>query len=142
MFKQILRTGALTLMAGALAGLPLQLRAQTSTNKPAVTKPASKAAPGQSLPLVGNIAAVNKVAKTITVGKRVFQVTSETRILKADKKTPAVFDDAVVGEHITGSYSKADDEKLTAKSLYLGTASESKPAPAPAKTPAPAPKSK
>jgi len=74
---------------------------------------------------------VDKVARTITVGKRVFQVASDTKIFTAEK-TPALFDDAVVAEHITGSYTKADDGKLLAKSIYFGAKPGTK-APAPTK---------
>jgi hypothetical protein len=128
MLKSILRTGALSLLAAAMAGLPLQLSAQTTNKTTAARQPATQKKQ-QSLPFQGEITQVDKVARTITVGKRVFQVTSETKIYKADK-TPALFDDAVVAEHITGSYSKADDGKLLAKSVYLGTKTETKtPAP-------------
>ena len=60
---------------------------------------------------------MNKAAKTIKVGERTFQVTSETRIMKAGK--PATIDDAVVGDEIGGTYKEADG-KLNAVSLRLG----------------------
>jgi hypothetical protein len=54
----------------------------------------------------------------LTIGKRVFFVTSETKIFKSDK--PATFADGVVGEYVTGSYKKSDDGKLIAHSVYFG----------------------
>jgi hypothetical protein len=126
-FFKIIALGMLVTLA---AGLPLQALAQ-STNK---ALPAQKTKQPSSVPFQGTIAEVDKTARTITVGKRVFQVTSETKIFKADR-TPALFEDAIVKDHITGSYIKADDGKLLAKSLYLGE----KPEPA---TPVPAPQPK
>lgn len=69
-------------------------------------------------PFRGKIAAVDTVAKTIKVGERTFYVTSETRITKANK--PATFDDAKVGEEIAGSFRKADDGKLLARTIRIG----------------------
>jgi hypothetical protein len=146
MLKSISKIGVLSLLAAALAGLPLPISAQT-TNPPSATKqtkqPAAQKKPASaSIPFQDTIAAVDKVARTITVGKtskRVFQVTSETKIFKADK-TPALFEDAVVDEHITGSYTKSDDGKLTAKSLYFGTKPDTK-SDTKSDTKAPAPKS-
>lgn len=142
MLRLILRASVLGLLAAALAGLPLQASAQTATNKPASTKAPAAAKKAQSLPFQGKIAAVDKVAKTITVGKRVFQVSSETRIFKADRTTPAVFDDLIVDHEVTGSCTQADDEKWTAKSIYLKAAPDTKAAPSTAPKSAPASKSK
>ena len=129
MLKLTFRIGAASLLAAAIAGLPSQLPAQTTNHVAAARQPASQKAQAP-IPFQGKIDAVDKVARTITVGKRVFQITSQTKIYKADK-TPAMFDDAVVADHITGSYTKAEDGKLPAKSVYLGTKPDTK-APAPA----------
>ena len=64
-------------------------------------KPASEAAPAAAKkpsagPFHGKLVAVDKMAKTITVGKRTFQITSTTKIRKNDK--PATLEDGVVGE--------------------------------------------
>ena len=127
MLKSILKIGVLSLFAAALAGLPLPISAQT-TNRPSATKQTAAQKKQSSIPFQDTIAVVDKVARTITVGKvskRVFQVTSETKIFKSDK-TPALFEDAIVDEHITGSYTKSDDGKLVAKSLYFGTKPDTK----------------
>jgi hypothetical protein len=134
MKNQILKTGILCLLSATIAALPVALSAAQSTNTPAAAKSAKDAAKSDSegaakkkssLPFNGKISAVDKVAKTITVGSRVFQITSETKIFKADR-TPAVFDDAVVADHISGSYTKADDGKLNARSVYLGEKPDAK----------------
>ena len=75
-------------------------------------KPAAEpkaAAPGRVIPFNGKIAAADKQAKTITVGERVFQVTSTTRFTKDGK--PATLDDAKTGEEIGGAYREGDDKK-------------------------------
>ncbi|MCX8092524.1 MAG: hypothetical protein N3I86_16610, partial [Verrucomicrobiae bacterium] len=59
----------------ALALSPALAPAQEKAEKAAE----KKAAAGRAIPFHGKIAAVDKDAKTIKVGNRVFQVTSETR---------------------------------------------------------------
>jgi hypothetical protein len=96
--------------------------------KPVITndKPAapSKPAPAKKqrpVPFSGPVAAVDKTAKTITVGKnklRVFQITSETKINK-DKK-PATLDQIVAGEVVGGSYRENADGKLEVVTLNAG----------------------
>lgn len=79
------------------------------------------------LPFHGSLDAVDKTAKTVKVGERTFQVTSETKITKTGK--PATLDDAKVGEEVAGSYKQADGGRLELRSLRLGSkASDSKPA--------------
>src|SRR5690348_16797705 len=51
-------------------------------------------------PFKGKLAAIDKVEKTISVGKRTFQITSETKIKKGGK--PATLEDGVVGETVSG----------------------------------------
>ena len=84
-------------------------------------KPAAEpkaAAPGRVTPFNGKIAAVDKQAKTITVGERVFQITSTTRFTKDGK--PATLDDAKAGEEIGGAYREGDDKKLNLVSVRVG----------------------
>jgi hypothetical protein len=112
---------ALALLAAALTASPLPLSAQTTTNKAPATKaekkdPAAKKA--RAIPFSGNIGAIDKAAKTITVGKRTLQITSETKLQKADK--PATLADGAVGDYVTGSYNKTDAGKLLAHSVYFG----------------------
>ena len=78
-------------------------------------------------PFHGQLEAVDKTAKTVKVGERTFQVTSETRITKSSK--PATLDDAKIGEEIAGAYKQADGGRLELRSLRLGPkAPEGKPA--------------
>src|ERR1700756_312715 len=63
----------------------------SQTNDVAKTENKSKGGPFH-----GKLVAVDKVAKTITVGKRTFLITSETKIKKGGK--PATLEGGVVGE--------------------------------------------
>jgi hypothetical protein len=69
------------------------------------------------LPARGKLVSVDKTAKTITVGKRIFHVTAETKLQKAGK--PATLDDAVVGEAV-GIFYKDEGGKLMALTLRFG----------------------
>jgi hypothetical protein len=130
MTTSITRLTLLVFISAALASAPLQSQAQT-TNKAPVDKTAGSQGaeatkpekPGKAGPFHGKLAAVDKVAKTITVGKRTFQITSETRIKKAGK--PATMDDGVVGETVSGYVKPASDGKLAATTVNFGP----KPAP-------------
>ena len=120
--KFLVKPFATTVFAIALATSP-QLVAQTTNRAPAEKKSSTeKKEPVEkkqaSIPFRGNIVTLDKNAKTITVNKRVFQITSETKIFKSDK--PATFADGVVGDYVTGSYKKTDDGKLIAHSVYFG----------------------
>ena len=89
----------------------------------ATTKSTNKAEPSQkkarALPFQGKIKALNKAAGTISIGERTFLVTAESKILKRDK-TPASLAAVAVGEHVTGSYRKAEDGRLFVNTLYIG----------------------
>ena len=119
MTKLMLKTGLLTMLAVAVAGWPVGTSA-ADTNAPAVEKKEPK--PKKSLVFHGKLKSVDKTAKTISVGERTFQITSETKISKADK--PAMLEDGVVGEDVSGAYKKGDDGKLTATSVHFGPKSE------------------
>src|SRR5437868_1540907 len=101
--RTALKIGILSLILGGLAIGPTQGHAQ-STNQSATAKKSggdTKAAAGAEKkpmagPFHGKLAKVDKVAKTITVGKRSFQITSETKLKKTGGK-PATLDDGVVG---------------------------------------------
>jgi len=54
----------------------------------------------------------------LTVGKRTFEVTSETKITKNGQ--PAILSDIAVGDKVGGAYKKADDGKLTATTINDG----------------------
>lgn len=117
MKKNILKIAVISLLATAVAVAPTQMQAQEKKEKPATEK---KDAPksNRGLPFNGKITAVDKTAKTVTIGERVFQITATTKLTKAGK--PATLDDAAVGEQAGGSYTKSEDGKLTAKSLRIG----------------------
>jgi len=126
--KFLFRSLAIPAFAIALTTSP-QLLAQSTNKAPAekkssVEKSESASKNSNSIPFKGNIATIDKNARTITVGKRTFQVTSETKIFKSDK--PAMFTDGAVGDYVTGSYKKSDDGKLVAHSVYFGGKSGSK----------------
>ena len=127
--RSILRIGAVSLLAAAIAGMPVQLLAQ-STNKPAATKKSAtvkkdSAANNKSAhPFHGNLATVDKAAKTIKLGKSVYQVTSETKITKDGK--PATLDDGVVGEPVSGYAKPTDDGKMAATMVRFGAKAENK----------------
>jgi hypothetical protein len=117
-----LRIAILSLLVAALAVAPGQAFGQETKKEVKKDKPAAeKAAPAKkqgAIPLGGKVSAVDKTAKTITVGERTVQITSETRITKAGK--PATLDDAAIGEEVGISYVKGDDGKLTARSVRIG----------------------
>ena len=117
------------LIATAVCGLAFAstLHAQ-STNKAASEKKATKDQKDSSEhksahPFRGKLAAIDKNAKTITVGKSVYQITSETKIKKNEK--PAVLDDGVVGEPVSGYVKPGENGKMVASTLYFGARSES-----------------
>jgi len=115
MKKTILKTAVCSLLAAAVALAPMQGLAQEKKKDDAAAEKKSEKKGGNVFR--GKVDAVNKTAKTIKVGERTFQVTSETRIMKAGK--PATLDDAVVGEEAGGTYKEADG-KLNAVSLRIG----------------------
>ena len=123
MIKSVLKIAALSLLAAALAGTPAQLLAQ-STNVPAADKKAAVAKKEPATkkkgahPFRGKLAAVDKVAKTIKVGESIYQITSATKITKADK--PATLEDGVVGDPVSGYVKPTDDGKMAATTVHFG----------------------
>jgi hypothetical protein len=121
MIKSIGKMTLAGLLAAVVLGMPVRVSAQDKpTEKPVPSAPAAGAT-AKAVPFKGKISVVDKAAKTITLddkNKRVFLITSETKMMKGDK--PATLDDGVVGELVTGSYHKGDDGKLSAKSVYFG----------------------
>jgi hypothetical protein len=121
MKTNMLRIITLSLLAAAIAVAPSKAQGQeTEKGKPAVEKkepPKGEKKKGVP-PLVGKLAAVDKTAKTITIGQSTVQITSETKIEKAGK--PATLDDAVVGEEAMVRYKKTEDGKMEAIVVRLG----------------------
>jgi len=129
MIKSVLRIGAVCLLAAAIAGMPVQLLAQ-STNKPAADKKSAAARKDSAAkkktahPFHGKLAEVDKVAKTIKVGESIYQITSETKITKAGK--PATLEDGVVGEPVSGYAKPTEAGKMTATTVRFGAKVEEK----------------
>ena len=107
---------ALAIAAFAVAGtLPLAA---------ADAKPAAAPA-GRALVFNGKIDSVDKQAKTVKIGERVFHVTSTTRIIKDSK--PATLEDAKAGDEVAGQYRESDDKMLNLVSIRLGPKSGASP---------------
>ena len=117
MLKSILKIGALSLLAAALAAAPTQLSAQ-STNTPPAEKKTAVPKKKAGHPFHGKLAAVDKVAKTITVGESLYQITSQTKITKEGK--PATLEDGVVGDPVSGYAKPEADGKMTASTVHFG----------------------
>lgn len=127
MKKQIIKL-TLGLFAFAIIAAPVLSRAQDNGANP-------PPAPGHSAPVKpkkheglvfgGKVTAVDAKAMTLTVGKRTFEVTAETKITKDGK--PAILSDIAVGDKIGGTYKKSDDGKLTATTINAGKKAAAEP---------------
>jgi len=126
MTKSITTLAFAGLLAAVIAGAPVSGRAE---DKPAAGKKEQAAGEKKkrAMPFNGKISAVDKTAKTIKVGERTFQITSETKISKAGK--PATFDDAVVGEKVGGAYRNTEDGKMAVTTVRFGPKAEGEAAP-------------
>jgi hypothetical protein len=123
--NSMLKLAVLSLLALAIAGMPAQLTAQTNAKPASAKQPAAekkepakaekKPMPG---PFHGKLAAMDKAARTITVGKRTFFITAETKIRKGGN--PATLDDGVVGEQASGYVKPSEDGKLIATTVNFG----------------------
>jgi hypothetical protein len=121
MMKSILRVSAASLLAVVMAGLPFQAVAQSAKKSGTETKASSENARENKpakLPYKGTLTAMDKAAKTLTVGKRTFQVTSETKLLRGGKA--ATLDEGVAGEYVSLSYQKTEGGKFLACNVYYG----------------------
>ena len=126
-----MKTPKLTILIGLIICLivcaAVSAQAQ-STNKPATKKAQTdekdKSAHKSAHPFHGKLAAVDQAAKTITIGKSIYQITSETKITKAGK--PAVLADGVVGEEASGYAKPMDGGKMYAATLTFGPKPEGK----------------
>jgi len=123
MLKPVIRIGAAALLAAVMTGTLPQLCAQGTNKSVAEKKSPMRTKEGEptrqrKLPYAGNLTAIGKTAKTFTVGKRVFDVCSDTRFFRAEK--PAVIGDGVPGEYLTLSYVKSEDGNFIAQNVYFG----------------------
>lgn len=101
----------------------------TATFPAASTKagpPAAKNTTERAVPFRGVISAVDQKAKTFTIaGKeksRVFKITDKTALTKAG--AAATMKDVAVNEEVRGSFWKAADGSLEAKTVKLGPLTE------------------
>jgi hypothetical protein len=126
MIKTTAKTGLLCLIISSLAIGPAQVRAQeTDQHEHAVEKKDGKeATPRKSgvIPFHGKLKAVDKTAKTISIGESTIQITSDTKLIKTDK--PATLEEAVIGEPVGGAYKKSADGKLVATMVRFGAKPE------------------
>lgn len=124
MKRTVLKIAGLSLLAAVIALAPGQSFAQEKQPEKAKSAASEKAAPKgeRALPFRGKVGAINKTAKTVTVGERVFHITADTRIIKGGK--PAKLEDGVIGDEIGGSYRKAQDGKLVAAMVRFGPVPE------------------
>jgi hypothetical protein len=102
---------ACAIAAFALAGpLPKSIAAEA---KPAASTTAKK----KPLPFHGNVGQVDRTANSVKVGKRVFFVTPETKVMKNGKQ--ASLADAVPGDEVGGAYRDVGG-RLVLVTLRLG----------------------
>jgi hypothetical protein len=102
-----------TLLAGAVVLAPSRVQAQDTSTNSAPATPAPKKHPH----FHGKVNAIDLTAKTITVGKTTYQVTSDTKIFKEGK--PATLEDGAVGDGARGLYKHDGDQKVLVR-LYFG----------------------
>jgi len=127
MKTSVLKATVLTLFAVAIVAAPTALRADESAGAPASGQeaaPKPKKNEHATLPFHGKLAAIDKDAMTLTVGKRTFAITPETKITKDD--LPATLADGVVGEMVGGAYVKNADGTLSATMIHFGLAAGEK----------------
>jgi hypothetical protein len=96
--------------------------APTAAASTKTTPPPAKDKTERAIPFHGMISAVDQTVKTFTIaGKekaRVFKVTGKTILTKAG--APATIKDVVANEEVRGSYVKAADGSLEARTVKLG----------------------
>jgi hypothetical protein len=126
---------AMALLLTSLPSFSPALHAQPTNSAGTTKKESPKTAPKKPSagPFNGKLAAVNLQAKTIQVGKRTFQITSETKLYK-DGKTAALAD-GTVGEAVSGYVKPTDDGKWLATTVNFGPKPSGKSPSEPAKKP-------
>jgi hypothetical protein len=138
--KITLLTPALAAILGlALAGAPVTVQAQTSTNTvPAATPAPTTAKKAKPTRYSGLITALDASSVTVTSTKKTLTlaIAPTTTFLKDGKK--ATLADFAVGDKVTGSYTTDATGVLTAHSLHTKTPKPVATTTAPATTPAPA----
>src|SRR5258708_18240969 len=122
MKHSIVRIGLASLISLAVVNAPQQLVAHSTNKISAEKKTSSQTADDQKAPKAGpfhgKLVAIDRVGKTITVGKRTFQITSDTKLKKGGK--PATLEAGVVGEMVSGYVKPSADGKLVASTVNFG----------------------
>ena len=131
--KNKIHTLITSIAAIALSAAPAAFAAPKNSPSPSPSAHASPTAKTEApstraIPFHGKISAVDQTAKTFTIaGKetsRVFKVTDKTVITKDG--APAKMTDIAANEDVSGSYWKAADGSLEAKTVKLGQKAETK----------------
>jgi riboflavin synthase alpha subunit len=139
MKNTIITTALVAIVGLAFVGASMTAQAQTSTNAPVATAPATKAKKAQKTQYKGSITAID--ASSVTVASKektlTLAITPTTKFLV--DKAPATLADFAVGDAVTGSYTKDSTGAMSAASLHKKKSAASKPAAtAPAATTTPA----
>ncbi len=130
MIKTIARFTAASLLFTALAALPARAAdpaqggSVTNKTEKKIHSSESTGTKQSAGPFHGKLAAVDQAAKTITVGKRTFHVTSNTKIFKDGNA--ATLKDGVVGEVVSGGFKTDESGRLVATKITFGPKRESK----------------
>ena len=122
MTKQMIQFTLMGIAALAIAAMPLHAADEAKPEKPNKEAAAEAGKANRAIPFRGKLA--SKTDSSITIGARTFEVTAETKIMKAGKS--ATLADAVVGEDVGGSY-QDQDGKLVAKMVRFGPKPEAEP---------------
>lgn len=101
------------LILGVPSGAPAR---EKKTETPEAS--ASPTAKNKAMPYRGKVASVDASAKTFMIGKRTIKVTDQTKITK--QGAAATMAEIKVGEKVSGSYWKKDDDSLEAKNVKVG----------------------
>ena len=123
--KNSAKIALISLIAAGLAA-PILLRADdTSTNATATATATPDTTPAtphkhkmHGAPFHGKLAEVDTNAMTLTVGSRTFQISSKTKITKDGQ--PAVLEDGIIGQPVSGYYHTNDDGDLVATTIHFG----------------------
>jgi len=129
-FLVVCLAGIISLPLGAL-GAEEKSSSPSPTAAPIAKSMASSEAAkvgARPVPFHGMVSAMDQTAKTFTIaGKgssRVFKVTDKTAVTKAGK--PATMTDITENVEVSGSYWKAADGSLEAKTVKIGPMSKEK----------------
>lgn len=112
---KLIKWTSIGLMALAIAGIQLELQAQEADAPAAKAKVASRKGTG---PFNGKVVSVDTAAGTVTVGKRTFKISSETKVTNGSLAS------ANVGDKVGGAFRTEDDGTLVATTIWFGAKPE------------------